>query len=157
MKGTTPRSRRCPYAHAGSEIAAKRLPRLRNFKSCVSTEQRLSSLPGARYFQEQRIRGEAEKRLHGWLSSTCDKVVGGLEAIVSEIYARKVLPGRIAGTSREMFCNWAVLIARENLPILKEHISLANASYASSGLLFELSGPWPPYSFCRFPEWEARD
>jgi hypothetical protein len=81
----------------------------------------------------------------------------GLEEIVSEIYARKVIPGRATGDNREMFCNWAVLIAREDLPKLQEHISRANGSYASRGLFFELSGPWPPYSFCPFLDAESSD
>lgn len=126
------------------------------FQRMISNEgAELSSSPGTRYFQEQRIRGDVERSLHGWLRTTCDTAVRGFEAIVSETYARKVLPGRMAGTNREMYCNWAVLIPRENLPMLQEHISLLNASYASSGLLFELSGPWPLYSFCPFLEKEA--
>ncbi len=117
--------------------------------------QRLSASPGTRYFQEQKIRGEVEKNMHRWLKETCDKVVLDLEKIVSETYARKVLPGRATGDNREMFCNWAVLISQKDLPKLQEHISRVNESYASRGLLFELSGPWPPYSFCPFLDAES--
>jgi hypothetical protein len=117
--------------------------------------QRLSSSPGTRYFQEQKIRAEVEKNLHSWLKATCDEVAAGVEALVSETYARKVLPGRVADDNKEMFCNWAVLIPREDLPRLREYIAWANDSYGSGGLVFELSGPWPPYSFCPFLEAEA--
>ena len=117
--------------------------------------QRLSSSPGTRYFQEQKIRDEVEKKLHRRLKETCDKVALGLEGIVSESYARKVLPGMATGDNGEMICNWAVLIAREDLPKLQEHISRGNESYASLGLVFELTGPWPPYSFCPFLDAES--
>lgn len=119
--------------------------------------QRLSASPGTRYFQEQKIRSEVEKKLHRRLKETCDKVALGLEKIVSEIYARKVFPGRATGDNRKMFCNWAVLIAREDLPKLQEHISRDNESYSSLGLSFELTGPWPPYSFCPFLDEESSD
>jgi hypothetical protein len=117
--------------------------------------QRLSSSPGTRYFQEQRIRGEVEKKLHSWLKAKCDEVADGLDGFVSETYARRVLPGRVTEDSKEMFCNWAVLITRDDLPKLRNHLSRANDSCASLGLIFELSGPWPPYSFCPILEAEA--
>ena len=115
----------------------------------------LSSLPGTRYFQEQKMRGEVENGLHGWLKVTCDQVAGELERIVSETFARKVRPGRSMENNREMFCNWAVLISREDLPRLQEHLAQVNDRYASRGLVFELSGPWPPYSFCPSLDAEA--
>jgi hypothetical protein len=117
--------------------------------------QGMSSSPGMRYFQEQKMRGEVEKNLHSWLKATCDEVAGGVEGLVSETYARKVLPGRVAEDNKEMFCNWAVLIPLEDLPKLREYIAWANDKYGSGGLVFELSGPWPPYSFCPLLEAEA--
>jgi hypothetical protein len=115
----------------------------------------LSSSPGTRYFQEQKIRAEVEKNLHGWLKTTCDEVASRVEELVSETYARKVLPGRVAEDNQEMFCNWAVLIPQNDLPRLREYIVWANDRYGSGGLVFELSGPWPPYSFCPFLEAET--
>jgi hypothetical protein len=117
--------------------------------------QRLSSSPGTRYFQEQKIRAEVEKNLHGWLKATCEEVADGVEELASETYARKLLPGRVAEENKEMFCNWAVLIPREDLPKLRDYIAWANDCYGSGGLVFELSGPWPPYSFCPFLEAEV--
>ncbi len=126
------------------------------FNEMVSQEsQKLPSSPGARYFKEQRIKGEADKRLHGRLMVTCDKVAHELDAIVEETFARRVPVGRVAEGNREMLCNWAVLIRQEDLPKLQAFISMTNEECLSRGLAFELSGPWPPYSFCPLLEEES--
>jgi hypothetical protein len=128
------------------------------YSEIVSREAgKLSQFPGTRYFQEQKLRLEVEKKLHNWLKVTCDRVAQGLDEFVSETDSRKVLPGRLTEDNREMFCNWGVLISRMDMPKLQEYISMVNDRFASWGLVFELSGPWPPYSFCPLLDAEASD
>jgi hypothetical protein len=46
-----------------------------------------------------------------------------------------------------MVLNWAFLVPRTGLADFRGRIERANSDQKLCGLTFELSGPWPPYSF----------
>jgi hypothetical protein len=47
-----------------------------------------------------------------------------------------------------MVLNWALLLPSAAVPGFRARIQCANAGQIHGGLAFEVSGPWPPYSFC---------
>lgn len=108
---------------------------------------RISSLPpGRRYFEEKRLTSKAEAALRDWLKEASQAVCGGLMPHVSRFCERKVL-GRTDNDDREVVLNWAFLVPEASLARFKEQVRQANGLYEAKGLAFELSGPWPPYSF----------
>jgi hypothetical protein len=103
--------------------------------------------PGTRYFQEQRIRGGAEKELSLWLNETCRQIAGALRKQASDFCECPVGPHEPAGSGIEVVLNWAFLLPRSATTAFRARIDQLNANHAPQGLVFELSGPWPPYRF----------
>ncbi len=112
-------------------------------------EDRLASLSaGMRYFEEKRIGARVEKELCSWLRKVCRKIGGNLNRYASEFCERKLLPRNATGSDgRDMILNWAFLVPRSAVDDFCKLIDRANKDQAYLGLSFELSGPWPPYSF----------
>ncbi len=110
-------------------------------------EQLASLTPGKRYFQEQRIRTGIEKELNGWLKEVCEKTASDLNGYAADFCERKVLLHCVNGSEESIIRNWAFFVPRIAKPDFRACIDLANADFSPQGLFFELSGPWPPYSF----------
>jgi len=109
----------------------------------------LASLsPGMRYFQEQRIQSKIEKELNGWLKDICIRIENDLNRYASDFYERKTLPRGVTGNDMDMILNWAFLVPRGSVEDFRARIDLANTDHTHQGIVFKLSGPWPPYSFC---------
>ncbi|MCX5867744.1 MAG: GvpL/GvpF family gas vesicle protein [Proteobacteria bacterium] len=108
----------------------------------------LDSLPpGMRYLQQQRIRAGVEKELNSWVKKICEGVENGLSNYASEVCKRKVFNLEAAGGAKDMILNWAFLVPRKAREDFSARIDRENADRLDCGLAFELSGPWPPYSF----------
>jgi len=111
--------------------------------------------PGMRYLREQRIRTEIEKDLNRRLKAVSSKIAKELQESVTAFRERRLLSREITGNTCDMAFNWALLISRDALPDFKARIEQANTDYSKQGLLLELTGPWPPYSFAPSLEPEA--
>jgi hypothetical protein len=104
--------------------------------------------PGKRYFQEQRLRAEADRELYRWLRQVCREIIQDLKGLAQDMRERRVRHQTGAGgDSQELVFNGAVLISREAVPELKGYLEAANTRYGPQGLILTCSGPWPPYSF----------
>ncbi len=114
----------------------------------AAEEGKLSLTPGRRYFQQQRARADAGKEVNRWLKSVCGRIVEELSRQAARSCQRQVLRYGSAGRGGEVVLNWAFLVPESRVPAFRTQVDQANADYAQHGLLFELSGPWPPYSFC---------
>lgn len=114
-------------------------------------QQDLAALsPGKRYFQEQRMQALVGEELSGWVKEGCDNFIAGLPYLTPCVCRRRVLPQAAAGSNPEVVFNCAVLVRGGALAGLRARIDQANARCARWGLSFQLSGPWPPYSFSSF-------
>ena len=118
--------------------------------------EHLSSLPGTRYLEQQRIRAAAGQELNQRLKEVNEGVAYDLSRIAIDWAVRKTLPRKVTGGEGEMILNWAFLVPRNVTADLCARIDRANAECADFELVFELSGPWPPYSFCPVLEAETR-
>ena len=110
-------------------------------------EQLASLTPGKRYFQEQRIRTDVEKELNSWLKEVCEKTTRDLNSFATDFYDRKSILHGFNGSDGVIIRNWAFLVPRIVKVDFRAHIELMNTDLSPRGLVFELSGPWPPYSF----------
>jgi hypothetical protein len=121
-------------------------------------EGRLSSLsPGMRYFQEQRIRSNADKEIHAWLKEICKKIADDLIRYATDFCELKVFSRGATGVDIDMVLNWAFLVSRKTAEDFCARVGQANSDHANQGLTFQLSGPWPPYSFCPSLEMEEKE
>jgi hypothetical protein len=66
------------------------------------------------------------------------------------IYARrnKLLSKDATGIQAEMILNAAFLLDQLDVEAFKEEVDALAATYEGDALYFEISGPWPCYSFC---------
>jgi hypothetical protein len=127
-------------------------PRARNemvSTKLVEQEATLSSVTvGIRYFQEQRIRINAEKKLNGWLRETCDALAAELCTHASDFSERQLISCGDSRNGLDKILDWAFWVPRHATADFRAQIDEANAKNERYGLVLGLSGPWPPYSFC---------
>jgi hypothetical protein len=123
--------------------------RARILSQLVAAEEgKLSLSPGIRYFQQQRARADADKEVNRRLKTVCGRIVEELSHQASGSCQRKVLRYGSEGHGGEVVLNWAFLVPDSRVAAFRAQVDQVNAEYAPQGLVFELSGPWPPYSFC---------
>jgi hypothetical protein len=111
-----------------------------------SKEGELAALsPGKRYLAEKQIRGRADSELNNWLKGVIKGIGNKLCRHSVEFCERKVL----SSDSKDMdsILNWAFWVTRENEDDFQDMINKVNGDNEHQGLLLQLSGPWPPYSF----------
>ncbi|MEW6351825.1 MAG: GvpL/GvpF family gas vesicle protein [Thermodesulfobacteriota bacterium] len=106
-----------------------------------------SLTPGVRYFKERQIRAEVDKDLNGRLKEQIRSVAARLTECSADCRTREVVLATQQSGERDTMVNWAFLVERRNVEDLQTRLCLANDECNSRGLFFELSGPWPPYSF----------
>ncbi|MBU4485618.1 MAG: GvpL/GvpF family gas vesicle protein, partial [Candidatus Delongbacteria bacterium] len=55
-----------------------------------------------------------------------------------------------SGRNTDMIFNWAFLLSKENIESFLCRIKQLENIYSKQGIILEITGEWPPYSFC-FP------
>ena len=116
--------------------------------SLAAHEAQIAALPpGRRYFAEQRIRAEAEKELNLWLEETRWQVTRNLMEQASDYCECPEVPHEPPESGIETVLNWAFLLPKSATAAFQAQIDQLNTQHAPRGLVFRLSGPWPPYRF----------
>jgi hypothetical protein len=116
--------------------------------SMVAQQKELDALnQGTRYFHEVGIRSAAEKKLAHWLNQTCRHVADELVKQASDFRECAFVSAEPAKGVPEVVVNWACLLPQGATAAFRLRIDQLNQDHAATGLVFELSGPWPPYRF----------
>jgi len=134
---------------------AKATEKLYSEITALEAERLASFSPGARYFQEKRIHKHASSELNRRLKEIYKKITDDLSALASDVYPGRLLSKDASGTDMDMFMNTAYMVPLNCAKAFHARVDRANAVHAQNGLVFKLSGPWPPYSFC--PSLETED
>lgn len=117
---------------------------------------RLEALsPGKRYFEEQRLRAGCDRELQHWLQEACRKVWYDIQDYAAEIKERPLISRDVTGTDKDMVLNWSLLVPAAAVQGFQNAIREANVQLSDRGLVFEYTGPWPPYSFCPCMDMES--
>lgn len=103
--------------------------------------------PGKRYLAEKRLQREAEQAMRSWLNDLCQELENDLRHYAPSFRHRQLLSREASGMEAEMIANWALLVPKSHTAEVQALIEHANAAGCPRGLHFQLSGPWPPYSF----------
>ena len=72
--------------------------------------EHLSTLPGTRYLEQQRIQAAAENALNHRLKAVNESVAHDLSRIAIDWAVRKTLPRKVTGGEADMILNWAFLV-----------------------------------------------
>ncbi|MEW5914233.1 MAG: GvpL/GvpF family gas vesicle protein [Thermodesulfobacteriota bacterium] len=109
---------------------------------------RLAALgPGQRYFEEKKLAAAAQEELGRRLRRSCEATGQALARQAAEFLPRNLLSADSGGDGHEMVVNWAFWVPRGKLEDFQALLRREQAANSAQGLLWECSGPWPPYSF----------
>ena len=110
--------------------------------------EHLASLsPGKRYLHERRIGSGLERELNGQSKKNLGVIADDLNRFAREFCDGNVLARNLNKSDKDSILNWAFLVPRHATAEFHAQMDLMNRDYGPEGLGFELSGPWPPYSF----------
>ena len=118
--------------------------------------QEIPISPGALYLKERQMRAFCKDAVNRSVEEICKSTGVELASIASDLSVRKPLAREALGGEKEMIVNWAFLVSRDMTADFRACVRSANEECRVPGLVFEVSGPWPPYSFCPCLEEEAR-
>lgn len=113
----------------------------------AQADQRALS-PGLAYLQARRLKIQAKQEFNQRLAEDCDSVERELASLASEVRRLRVFASETTAPDLETIANWAFLLPKIAVSEFRRRIDRANAKQSPCGLSIELSGPWPPYSFC---------
>ena len=113
----------------------------------AADERAPAASPGARYFEEKRIKAQWERDFNLRLKEFCRRAAAALAEHAGSFRERKVLAPVDAETDAEVVLNWAFLVPPPALDEFRGCLAQLNEGEAFPGLRLTLTGPWPPYSF----------
>ena len=113
----------------------------------AADERAPAASPGARYFEEKRIKAQWEREFNLRLKELSRRAAAALAEHAGGFRERKVLTPVEAATGVEVVLNWAFLVSPAALDGFRNCLARLNEGGAFPGLTLTAAGPWPPYSF----------
>lgn len=109
--------------------------------------------PGRAYLERRRVEQDVAAEARGIVADVARSAHARLlersvAGVVSRPHSRE-----LSGRADDMFLNAAYLVARGDAS-LREEVTALGSAYAPLPVTFEVTGPWPPYSFVGRPERE---
>ncbi len=112
-------------------------------------EEGLKGKPkGAAFFLKKKFDGELDDKIQNRIYDLSNKMAESVMDFVVEKKVNKLLAKEITGITTPMILNYAYLVDSEKEELLAGKVEELKHKYGSCGFMIELSGPWPPYSFC---------
>jgi hypothetical protein len=113
--------------------------------------------PGGQYLHRKRLQELAREGLKNVLDGIIQDIHETLIPLSVEERDLKVHEKKITQKREDMLFNGAFLMSRKRLNIFRRRVEALKECYGPWGLLFELTGPWPPYNFCPSLEEEVKE
>ncbi|MDI6761030.1 MAG: GvpL/GvpF family gas vesicle protein [Candidatus Brocadiaceae bacterium] len=127
----------------------------RAMRHLLETDARLKEMdcktvktPGERYLHKKRLQEMADEGLGNTLGRIIQDIHEALNSLSVEGITLKVHEKKVTQRAEDMLLNGAFLVSKLMLEVFKEMVEELKEGYGPWGLLFELTGPWPPYNFC---------
>lgn len=102
---------------------------------------------GKAFFLRKRLKSLTEKEIEQAITRCVNYTTGRLDAVVREFAPGKLQPAEMHGRGSEMVLNGACLVDRGLKEGFFQLLEDMFAAYAGFGFDYEITGPWPPYSF----------
>jgi len=104
---------------------------------------------GKDYLKSKQILKSIDGKTKQWLNDLTFSIQQTLEALFGEVVVRSRSSQAERTQQDELISSLAVLSLQSESDKLNQWIESWNATqFAQTGLSLELTGPWPPYSFC---------
>ncbi|CAJ0779868.1 GvpL/GvpF family gas vesicle protein [Ralstonia chuxiongensis] len=101
---------------------------------------------GARYLHKRQLEAQGGRLLDAWIERSARGIFATLSDRVAAFRRRPDTTPAVANA--ELVANWAFLVEISEAPSFAESVRDINREFADTGLQLDISGPWPPYSFC---------
>ncbi len=104
--------------------------------------------PGRAYFHRKKLeamRREAHRTVE---KSLARQIWGRLRHAEKPCLSKRLFGKELTGRPEPMLLNLVLLVDTDKVAKFRSDVDRISQRYASWGCLFEVSGPWPPYSFC---------
>lgn len=103
---------------------------------------------GAAFFLKKKFDGELDDKIQNRICSMANSLTDAISSLAVDRKTNKLLAKEITGISTPMILNCAFLVENDNQDLFMTKIDELKADYENCGFTIELSGPWPPFSFC---------
>lgn len=113
----------------------------------VKTEQ-MPLLPGEGYLLAKKMKRANEETFMIDIQKALKNIHCILSANIDRYQFLRCTDKKIHGRPLDMVMNIAFFVEWHKFTFFKETVAEVMEKYKSEGLVFEMSGPWPPYNFC---------
>ena len=111
--------------------------------------------PGRAFVLRTQREGRAAELAVRCLEALVDEALTALEPVAADLRLRPLLAESVTGQDEPMALNAAVLVDVPARDAFRATFAEISSWFQVEGLVFELSGPWPAYSFCDADAGEA--
>ncbi|MEI8032323.1 MAG: GvpL/GvpF family gas vesicle protein [Chlorobiaceae bacterium] len=105
------------------------------------------SSPGKAYILGKKKNEILEKEISQIYNACSKELFSSLNLMAREYRLNQVLSGDLTGRGEDMIVNAAFLIQKDNVPGFIAKTDGLVTEHENMGLLLEVAGPWPPYTF----------
>jgi hypothetical protein len=105
------------------------------------------SKPGKAFLLKRKAEELIKNECHKELQEYGQLFFRQIESLSSKTRLNPLLPKEVTGRSDEMILNIACLIQKNNIGLMLKKTELLRQEFLKVGLIPDLSGPWPPFSF----------
>lgn len=112
-------------------------------------ENTLTGKPkGAAFFLKKKFETELDEKIRNRICGISSQFAEKLSTLTSDMKINKNLVKEITGIEIPMILNCAFLVKSDQKESFASRIEEFKRDFGSSGFYVDLTGPWPPYSFC---------
>ncbi len=111
-----------------------------------------NSSPGKAYLLGKKKKEILEKEISIIYNNYSKKIFTTLNDLSEEYRLNTLLSNDITGKEEDMIVNATFLIKKESIHQFIEVVNVLCKEYENIGIIVNLTGPWPPYSFIKISE-----
>ena len=103
--------------------------------------------PGRQYILAKKRAARAEELVARRVDDVREETIAAIESQGIDVCLKDLLPAAALMRPEAMIANLALLAGPDELSAIEATVEAIGAELGEGAFLFELSGPWPPYSF----------
>lgn len=103
---------------------------------------------GAAFFLRKKFDTELNDKIQSRICTAANSMIDSLKAECVDTKINKLLARELTGVDLPMIQNCSFLVDNKNEESFRNTVGKLADEYSTKGFMLNLSGPWPPYSFC---------
>ncbi len=121
----------------------------KNERIIAQDKEILAAGPGKAFFLKKKKEEIVKDIINEKISEYTKDCFERLKIVAVNAKINNILPKEVTEKKEDMVLNAAFLISSKRIKEFENVISCLKAKYADKGLIFDCTGPWPPYNFCK--------